>query len=225
MERADLISTVKDHLRRCIEDKDIEYHAEKIADKAEAFSNTEEEVTMDRELRELQQKLVSDIEEHLLKLEHDYIKNATAQEIVYDIIGDNLLALPPDEEQIRQLLWDGHPCVGKYGDDGELQCNRCFGQGDPIDFKRDSWHDIVVGIGKHTNQLIKEAKKEERERILTEDLPLDVYNRMELWWYEPENMEMIEDLCAGEFDEVSKLLRSFIVALRQALSNTEDDNG
>ena len=63
--------------------------------------------------------------------------------------------------------------------------------------------------------------KEERERILTDDLPPDVLRRMELWWYEPENIEMIEDLCAGEFDEVSKLLRSFIVTLRQALKNEE----
>ena len=36
--------------------------------------------------------------------------------------------------RLRELLWAQHPCEGKYGDDGELQCNRLpfF-----IDFKRD----------------------------------------------------------------------------------------
>ncbi len=35
------------------------------------------------------------------------------------------------EAKLRYLLWCGHPCDGKYGDDGEMWCNRCV-----IDFKR-----------------------------------------------------------------------------------------
>ncbi len=71
-----------------------------------------------------------------------------------------ILSIVEGERHIRELLWAGHPCIGKYGDDGALQCNRFFGKGDPIDLKRDSWHDIVVGIGKHTKQLIEEAKEQ-----------------------------------------------------------------
>ena len=33
--------------------------------------------------------------------------------------------------ELRRLLWATHGCLGKYGDDGELQCSACF-----IDFKR-----------------------------------------------------------------------------------------
>lgn len=38
-----------------------------------------------------------------------------------------------DEENhdLRRILFYTHPCVGKYGDDGEMQCNSCG-----IDFKR-----------------------------------------------------------------------------------------
>ncbi len=81
-----------------------------------------------------------------------------------------------------------------------------------------SWsHDWQVPISAQDVISFEAGEKQERERILTDDISLDVFHRMELWWYEPENMEMIEDLCAGEFDEVSKLLRSFITTLRQAL--------
>jgi hypothetical protein len=38
---------------------------------------------------------------------------------------------------LRQLLWSAHPCDGKYGDDGELQCNECL-----IDFKRHTAEEI-----------------------------------------------------------------------------------
>ncbi len=34
--------------------------------------------------------------------------------------------------KLRYLLWCMHPCIGKYGDDGEMQCP-CG-----IDFRRDS---------------------------------------------------------------------------------------
>jgi hypothetical protein len=44
-----------------------------------------------------------------------------------------------ENEKLRNLLWATHPCEGKYGDDGEMQCNNlnCM-----IDFKRDSVDDI-----------------------------------------------------------------------------------
>ena len=35
--------------------------------------------------------------------------------------------------RLRKLLWLHHGCDGLYGDDGEMQCNRCG-----IDFKRHS---------------------------------------------------------------------------------------
>lgn len=39
-----------------------------------------------------------------------------------------------DEKKLRKLLWLNHGCsLGLYGDDGEMQCNKCL-----IDFKRDS---------------------------------------------------------------------------------------
>jgi hypothetical protein len=40
--------------------------------------------------------------------------------------------LRDDLTDLRILLWSTHPCQGKYGDDGELQCSKCM-----IDFKRD----------------------------------------------------------------------------------------
>ncbi len=42
---------------------------------------------------------------------------------------------------LRFVLWAEHPCHGKYGDDGELQCGRCG-----IDFKRDSVEEITKRI-------------------------------------------------------------------------------
>jgi len=37
----------------------------------------------------------------------------------------------------RRLLFYQHPCDGKYGDDGEMQCAACG-----IDFRRDSMAEI-----------------------------------------------------------------------------------
>lgn len=42
---------------------------------------------------------------------------------------------------LRQLLFKEHPCPGKYGDDGELQCSRCH-----IDFRRDSVAEIAAKL-------------------------------------------------------------------------------
>jgi len=38
-----------------------------------------------------------------------------------------------ENKKLRYLLWAQHPCLWKYGDDGEMQCGACG-----IDFKRDS---------------------------------------------------------------------------------------
>ena len=39
-----------------------------------------------------------------------------------------------ENKELRKLLWLRHGCTNNlYGDDGEMQCNRCM-----IDFKRDS---------------------------------------------------------------------------------------
>ena len=56
------------------------------------------------------------------------------------------------QEEIRKLrilLWQNHACEGKYGDDGELQCNRL-----PfwIDFKRDSVDEIERKCAIHNCQ-------------------------------------------------------------------------
>src|SRR6266436_9040792 len=43
-----------------------------------------------------------------------------------------------DAEALRQQLWLSHGCDALYGDDGEMQCGRCY-----IDFKRDTWEQIA----------------------------------------------------------------------------------
>jgi hypothetical protein len=55
----------------------------------------------------------------------------------------------------RELLFETHPCLGKYGDDGELQCGRCG-----IDFARD---DITrIGMIITAQNLRRLAAKAER---------------------------------------------------------------
>ncbi len=70
-----------------------------------------------------------------------------------------------DEKEIREKLWAAHPCIGKYGDDGELQCNHFpF-----IDFKRDTWRDISAGITAHIRQdAIKKVGENLKVRHFTE---------------------------------------------------------
>lgn len=53
---------------------------------------------------------------------------------------------------LRRLLWEAHPCVGKYGDDGELQCNECL-----IDFKRDPVEVIEKRIAERGMRELKKA--------------------------------------------------------------------
>lgn len=40
--------------------------------------------------------------------------------------------MPSSDMQLRKLLFMSHPCLGRYGDDGEMQCGACR-----IDFRRD----------------------------------------------------------------------------------------
>ncbi len=46
-----------------------------------------------------------------------------------------------ENKLLRKMLWETHPCLGKYGDDGELQCGACL-----IDFKRDSAEQIHARV-------------------------------------------------------------------------------
>jgi len=39
---------------------------------------------------------------------------------------------------LRKSMFLYHSCIGRYGDDGEMQCNKCG-----IDFKRDSFNRIM----------------------------------------------------------------------------------
>ncbi len=71
------------------------------------------------------------------------------------IIDDyQLTKYQKSEDAIRLQMFLSHSCQGKYGDDGEMQCNRLIA---PIDFKRDSIKDIVLKSEEHIRA--DEAKK------------------------------------------------------------------
>lgn len=60
-----------------------------------------------------------------------------------------------ENRKLRELLWLRHGCKGLYGDDGEIQCNKCM-----IDFKRHSVEIIEakfykMGVDLLTNYLKK----------------------------------------------------------------------
>lgn len=55
-------------------------------------------------------------------------------------------------ERLRYLLWLTHPCLGKYGDDGEMQCSECR-----IDFKRDTAEHIERRIMERGRRLLERA--------------------------------------------------------------------
>lgn len=65
--------------------------------------------------------------------------------------------LQAENQLLRVMLFLAHPCVGKYGDDGELQCNSCV-----IDFKRDSAIEIDARISmkalQRASEFVQEAK-------------------------------------------------------------------
>lgn len=48
-----------------------------------------------------------------------------------------IVELEGELELARVMLWETHPCEGKYGDDGELQCGACY-----LDFKRQPIYEI-----------------------------------------------------------------------------------
>ena len=60
------------------------------------------------------------------------------------------------ERILRKLLWVRHGCVfsNLYGDDGEMQCNKCG-----IDFLRDSPKRIQEVFEDKSLQLIKEMNE------------------------------------------------------------------
>ena len=68
-------------------------------------------------------------------------------------IGERTEALYRENKQLRELLWITHPCVEKYGDDGELQCNQpdCM-----IDFKRMPAQEITQRLLDKGLQMLKE---------------------------------------------------------------------
>ena len=74
------------------------------------------------------------------------------------------------EKKFRAIWWASHLChiSSKYCDDGELQCNRVYGHGNPIDFKRDSLEDIARGVARHTEDRIQQAKAEVAKEIFEE---------------------------------------------------------
>lgn len=69
--------------------------------------------------------------------------------------------LTPEERKLRDLLWAFHPCSGKYGDDGEIQCGRFL---PTIDFLRDTLEDIEAKVPIHNAQLAK-IKRATRPKI------------------------------------------------------------
>ena len=49
-----------------------------------------------------------------------------------------------ENKKLRELLWLNHGCLDSlYGDDGEMQCNKCM-----IDFKRNSAEEIACRFAK-----------------------------------------------------------------------------
>ena len=58
------------------------------------------------------------------------LHDVTSNERRWEMVGEAIIPF-------RRLLFATHPCVGKYGDDGEMQCNACG-----IDFLRDEAVDI-----------------------------------------------------------------------------------
>jgi len=75
-------------------------------------------------------------------------------------MDEEIEAVKKENKKLRELLWLNHGCpIGMlYGDDGEMQCNKCM-----IDFKRDSIEDIInkfakMGVLEYQKE-IERAKK------------------------------------------------------------------
>jgi len=69
--------------------------------------------------------------------------------------------LEEEIKSVREYLWasHGHPFAGKYGDDGEMQCQLCK----PFDYKRSPLLDIIKGVIKSKLQE-KDKRIEELEK-------------------------------------------------------------
>jgi hypothetical protein len=69
-----------------------------------------------------------------------------------------------EELQLRILLWHHHgDCIGKYGDDGELQCNN--GNHPMIDFRRDSVGDIEYKLMNPIGRAIVDMARKQQKYI------------------------------------------------------------
>lgn len=67
------------------------------------------------------------------------------------------ITLKEENKKLRELLWLNHGCTHLYGDDGEMQCNKCM-----IDFKRDSIERIEKIFYEKTLGIMWEEIKGER---------------------------------------------------------------
>ena len=81
------------------------------------------------------------------------------------------------ELEIRRGLWATHPCLGKYCDDGELQCGTFL---PPIDFLRDDWLALAEKIAKHSSEQVIEARQE-GSREVVEWVEHKGFNRDPTW--------------------------------------------
>lgn len=68
-----------------------------------------------------------------------------AWDIAHSFQERYITSLQSENAALRFQLWSTHPCTAKYGDNGEMQCNR----NPPIDFKRDGVADICRKIAIH----------------------------------------------------------------------------
>ena len=68
-----------------------------------------------------------------------------------------------DEKKLRKLLWLHHGCDNLYGDDGEMQCSKCW-----IDFKRDSIEQIEKQLFKAKTWI---AENNEIQFPILDDIP------------------------------------------------------
>jgi hypothetical protein len=104
--------------------------------------------------------------------EKEYLKNIEERKNMVLSTLKSLKELPDsgNENKLREILWATHPCQGKYGDDGELQCGACG-----IDFKRMSPNKIEeIIIIKGLKELAKQGMKVVEKLDLQTEHPLSL---------------------------------------------------
>lgn len=71
-----------------------------------------------------------------------------------DSVLEDIRYLVEENQLLRQLLWVRHGCFisNLYGDDGEMQCNKCM-----IDFKRDSAYKIKQKFEQNASKALVKA--------------------------------------------------------------------